>query len=211
MKDYPTSGNVLMVFAPVNWGKAQKKKDDLAKRDCITLGQLDMVYGEDGLAKMVVKNNLTGVYSMGMNREMMNQQTADITADLFVSRYGNECTMYALMIYFSGYLTDYKSTYLNYDVQDILLQFSKKFRQWWVQKMGTGEKKVEVDVPTGPCGIEGMMVYVKQKYNTYLQKKAAGDEDADEYDLHSGGLYKYGFVTDEIIDRVMIEAEQGIF
>lgn len=188
LKDYPTISAVYDSFAPLQWGKAQRMKDDLATRECITLGMLDTVYGVQGAAKMVVKVNLGGIYSLGMNREVMNQQTADMAADLFVARYGNECTLYAMMIYFSGYLMDYKGTYQNYDVQDILLQFSKKFLPWFRMKQGVKEPKKEKE-PTGPCGKDGLMVYLRMKFRN-------GEN------LREGGLWDNHFIDEEIVAQI---------
>ena len=185
-------------FSPKNWGKAQRKKDELAKRQCITLNQLDDIYGVDGAAKLVVKANLGGVYSLGMNREVMNQNTADMASDLFVARFGKDCTMFALMIYFSGYLMDYKGTYSNYDVQDILLQFSKKFLPWFRQKQGVKEMKSGEVMNDGPKGLDGLMVYL-------MAKKRNGE------DLRSGGLYRLGYVTEDIIQDVERKVESGVF
>lgn len=189
---YPTISAVYDNFAPLKWGQAQRMKDDLAAKECITLGMLDTVYGVQGAAKMVVKVNLGGIYSLGMNREVMNQQTADMAADLFVARYGNECTMYAMMIYFSGYLMDYKGTYQNYDVQDILLQFSKKFLPWYRLKQGMKEPKQDVKVPEGPCGKDGLMVYLRMKFRR-------GEN------LREGGLWDNGFIDEEMVSRIEVE------
>lgn len=195
MKDYPNISFVYEAFAPSQWGKTQRMKEELAVKPCITLGQLDDLYDVPGAAKMVVKANLGGVYSLGMNREMMNQQTADMAADLFVARYGNECTMYGVMIYFSGYLMDYKGTYMNYDVQDILLQFTKKFLPWYRVRQGKKEVKVE-EVPSGPCGLDGLMVYLRMKYNR-------------NENLREGGLWDNGFVTEEMVTKVEIEMKDA--
>jgi len=197
LKDFPTITKVYEYFAPMNWGKAQKLKNELAVKSCITLGQLDVVYNVEGAAKMVVKVNLGGVYSLGMNRELMNQNTADMVADMFVARYGDECTMYGLMIYFSGYLMDYKGTYANYDVQDILLQFSKKFMPWWRLKQGTPmavEKKK--DEYGGPTGLEGLKCYLRVKYRN-------GEN------LREGGLWDHGYVNEELVSQIEAEMRAG--
>lgn len=198
LKEYPTISEVYKTFAPGSWGKAQKKKNDLAVKPCITLNMLEDIYGEPDAAKTVVLNNFVGVYSMGMNREIMNRQTADTAADLFVARYGKECTMYALMIYFSGYLMDYKGTYANYDVQDILGQFSKKFIPWWRQRQGMGNKPVQEKPREGPKGVEGLKDYLKLKL-------ARGE------DLRSGGLWDNGFVTEAMVQEIEAYAASGAF
>jgi len=198
MRSYPTISDVYTAFCPKNWGKAQRSKNELAQRPCITLGQLDDLYGVKDAARIVVKENLGGIYSLGMNRETMNQETATTVADLFVARYGGECTMFALMVYFSGYTMDYKGTYANYDVQDILLQFSKKFLPWWRQKQGMAAEPKAVEVPTGPCGMEGLKVY--------LRDKAYRGED-----LRSGGLYARGVVNEALIQEVEAEIAAGVF
>lgn len=194
LEDFPITNSVMDFFAPKNWGRAQKNKDVWGKMESVSLGQLDAVYGEEGLAKVVVKANLAGIYSMGMNREMMNQQTADVTADLFVARYGYECTPYQMLIYFGGYLTDYKGTYQNYDVQDILMQFSKKFVPWMVQKKGVKEvKEVQKKVAEGPTGTEGL--------KAYLRIKLAKGEN-----LRDGGLWRFGFINEAIVEEIENEA-----
>lgn len=195
-QSFPSIGDVYRFFSPSMWGYVQSHKEECATRPCITISQVDDVYGVVGGARWIVKEQITGIYSLGMNREPMNTKAQDLAADLFVSRYGSS-TLYALMVYFSGYLTDYKSSYASYDVQDILQQFGKKFLPQWRTKTGVPVERVKSDAGR-PVGREALLLY--------LRKKAESGED-----LRSGGLYEFGYVTEDTIREVEQQLRDGIF
>ena len=163
-------------------------KHECIRRPCITLNMLDCLYEVQHAARYVIKSQLLGLYGMSMSKEPFNENNAEITADLFLSRYGNECTMYMMMIYFSSYLMDYKGSYTPFDVQDILKQFRDKFLIQWNASVDAYNNpyKEQERKSTSPAGTEALMIWL----NNALNK---GE------DVRMGGLYRLGIVTETMI------------
>lgn len=99
------------------------------------LKHLDMVYNHKGLAKQVVKNNMIGVYSASSATYQYKDDVMNMVADMFIAKYGGELNLYAMMLYFANYLLEYKGTYKEFDMQDVLQQCGKKFLPWWRSKV----------------------------------------------------------------------------
>ena len=76
-----------------------------------TLAMVDALYDKEGTIQRIVRGMFTGMYSLTTSREPLNQQASDMAADLFIAKYGHECTLYAMMHYFGNYLTEYKASY----------------------------------------------------------------------------------------------------
>ncbi len=98
--------------------------------------------------------------------------------------------MYALIVYFAQYLTEYKASFAQFDVQDILLQFSKKFLPWWrgrlaeVKNIAPQQQRAETD----PIA----------ERNAYLLEEYI----ANGYDVRQSGLYAYGFITEDEVKEL---------
>lgn len=195
LQQYPITNDVLQEFVPLNWGRYQKNRERYAKEECLPLGCLDEAYGEDGLARMVVKVNIGGIYSLSVNKIPLNDENLNTVADLFVARHGMECSMWAMMVYFSGYVMDYKGTYAPFDYQDIIMQFSKKFLPWWRQKQGVKKQPEKVEVRQGPVGHEGLIYFLIEKYQR-------GE------DLRTGGLWDNHFIGEKDIEEAMDRMKQ---
>ena len=180
------------------WGYCLQHLDDCISQPCITLSQVDAVYHQFGTAQMIVKSQFVGIYSMSTAREELNQQASNLASDIFISKYGNDCTLYGLMLYFANYLTEYKSSYAQYDVQDILQQFSKKFLPWWRNKIGI--YKTEDQEPQQETGIS-----IQQMLRIWVQEGRTDD------DFKNGGLYRIGQITDAMILKARKEVKDGVF
>ena len=185
-------------FAPVNLPHAVEHESECATYPCVTLRQVDKVYGIEGVGKSIVRTLITGVYSMSTTREQMPKEAADNAAGLFVAKYGNECTLYALMVYFGNYLTEYKSTYAQFDVQDILQQYHKKFLPRWRMKLGEENQQIQTNRKDEINGLEALKLYIR---NNIMN----GD------DLRTGYLYKNGTITDSMIEEEQMAIKAGVF
>lgn len=145
---------------------------------------------------------IVGIYSMSTAREAMNTQAANLAAELFIAKYGNQCTLYALMVYFANYLTEYKGSYAPFDVQDILMQFSKKFLPSWRQRLaGVSEPNDAEDADNEPKGIDALYLMLRNRIR----------EGETEEQLKRGYLYNSGIITDTMIAKAKQDVEDGIF
>ena len=105
---FDTTQKLFNVFAPSNWGYMISHLDECLKSACVTLSQVDAVYC-DGVAKQIVRNQIAGVYSLCTARDQYNSSGIDMAADIFIAKYGHECTLYAMMVYFGNYMTEMES------------------------------------------------------------------------------------------------------
>lgn len=184
------------------WAYALGHQEECLTYPCITLRMIDGLYGTDGAAQAIVKAQLVGVYQLSTARDQHNDNAAAMAAGLFVSKYGHECTLYAMMLYFGNYLTEYKSSFAQYDVQDVLQQFGRKFLPWWRSRRERGRGvadsgSVGRPMPGVPVGREAMLIHLRRCVR-------------DGTDIRQGGLYRTGFVTDADIERAEREVKEGI-
>lgn len=130
----------------------------------------------------------------------MPYEAANNAAALFVAKYGNQCTLYGVMLYFGNYSTEYKSSFAQFDVQDVLQQFSKKFLPWWQSRLGREQnsKATIKDDDTRPRGIEALKIYIKRTLS-------------EGGDIRAGGLYRQGQITEALIAECEKEIREGVF
>lgn len=185
------------VFSASNWGYMLSHMDECMKSPCITLSQVDAVYKTEGVARELVKNQLVSIYSMSTAKEPYNQGAAVMAADVFIAKYGHKCTLYAMMIYFANYLTEYKSSYSQYDIQDILQQFGKKFLPWWNSRAARYQEKKDEDA--------GKQVGRPALVSWFARRLLEG-ETVD--DLRKSSLYEMGIVSDKDIDEAVKYAQE---
>ncbi len=142
---------------------------------------------------------MVGIYSMSAAREQLQQEAVNNAAGIIVAKYGNACTLYGVMLYFANYLSDYKSTFLQFDVQDIIQQFNKKFIPWWHIRLSRANTEHEdVELITGAVGTEALKEYIR----TEIEK---GN------DIRSGYLYECGSITDEMIREIKEQIDSSAF
>jgi len=180
------------VFAPSMWGAMISKRESCFTSPCITLAQIDEVYGTQGLAKQIVRNQFVGVYSMCTAKEPYNTNSLEIAADLFIAKYGKQCSMYAMMMYFGNYITEYKSSFSQFDMQDILQQFGKKFLPWWNNQQEDPSEFKEQKQESGLTGKDALY----QLFASRLQNGETLD------DLRNSNLFKLGFCKEEDLAEI---------
>ncbi len=190
---------VYKYFCPANFAHAISHETECVTYPCITLSQVDKVYRTDGAARNIVRNMMVGIYSMSAAREQIQQEAVDSAAGIIVAKYGNACTLYGVMLYFANYLSDYKSTYLQFDVQDIIQQFNKKFIPWWHARLSRANNEhEEVKVIAGPVGMDGLKEFVRKELE-------------QGHDLRSGYLYECGTITDDMIRDTEQQINSRVF
>jgi hypothetical protein len=159
---------------------------------------VDPLYNTKNVAKTIVENQFVGLYKMSTAREQYNTSQVSLAADLFLSKYGKTCSLYELMIYFANYLIEFKGSFAQFDVQDILQQYKKKFIPWRANRLNAlviAKKESEANKVRG---IQAKHAYIKESIK-------------EGKDLRTGGLYMLGLVTDSEIESVKDEIANGIF
>ena len=161
-----------------------------------TLSQLDIIYGTTGAGKALFVNQLTAYYTMiERSGKPMNQQAADLAARQFMGRYGKQCTPPMLLTYFANY-SEFKGTLRDFDTEDIIMQFGKKFLKWW------GEKTNQFYKPEEPEKTNDSTLSGKEALIELVAKWLKdGETENDIKNPEKHGLYRYGVITDEIIEK----------
>lgn len=159
---------------------------------------VDEVYHTEGAAKNIVRGQFLGIYALSTAKDPYNTQSSNLSADLFIARYGHSCSLYDLQLYFGSYLTDFKGTFSPFDVQDILLQFSRKYIPWKRSRTLSDEAEATTKgTPLEECVLRWV-------------RKGQSDEE-----FHAMWLYEQGRITDEMIqsarDQYAAELADGCF
>ena len=179
---------VCTFFVPSMWGHIISHMDEYKMEPCVTLNFVDSLYNVKDGAKWLIKTNMTKIYSLSMSKEPFAEENADIAADLFIGKYGSQCTLYMMAIYFGSYLSDYKSQYASqFDIQDILKQFREQFLPIWGRTLDN--KEVITDDKGHPDRMRG-----DEALQEWLYREIEKGND-----VRTGGLYRLGIVTDKMI------------
>lgn len=186
------------VFAPSMWGQMLARKEDCVKSPCITLALVDEVYQTKGLAKQIVRNQIAGIYSLCTARDQYNTNGVDMASNLFIAKYGKQCTLYAMMLYFGNYLTEYKSSYAQFDMQDILQQFGKKFLSWWNNQLEDPSAMKQIEHTDALKGRDAL-------YRMLADRLLEGQTFDD---IRQSNLFRLGFVKEEDLSHIQKLAEE---
>lgn len=197
---FPLTNDVLVRFAPANWSKCINNQDKCFTLPCVSLKALDRVYEHDGLAKQVVKNNMIGIYSASTASYSYKDEMMNIVSDLFVAKYGGECNLYGMMLYFANYLVEYKSTYQTFDMQDILQQFGRKFLPWWRSKLENNTANGK-DIDSDSSTLKGRIAMIAMLGQRLIQ----GDKIAD---IKNSNLMKFGYASESDLPDIIKYAEE---
>ncbi len=182
LRKFPDEGRVLAFFAPVKWADCLSNPSHSLLYPTVTLKRADELY-HAGLAKLVVKNNLRGIFTLADPREPINEAVIDQTAGLLVAKHGAELPLFAMLYYFASYLTEYKSSYGKFDLQDVLRQIGKAFMPWWRGRIG----RVEDTRRSEGGGVTGKAALWQYLRNEYVAKGRSVRESA---------LYEYCSLSD---------------
>ena len=191
-RNFDTKEKLIKTFAPSMWSYFMQRQEQCFEAPEMMIGDVDAYYGY-GVALELLRNQMVGVYTISTAKTIYDTNAMNLAADLFIGKYGKHCSMYALMLYFGNYLTEYKSTYGQFDMQDILQQFGKKFLPWWRGKLNTEyeTEQMEDESNTGLVGQEAKIWMLAQR----LKEGQTVD------DLRKCNLYKLGMLTDGEIEQ----------
>lgn len=157
---------------------------------------MDDVYGSKGTAKIIVKENLRGLFSLAEPKEAINESAVDMTAGMFVAKYGAELSVFGMLYYFANYLTEYKSSYGRFDMQDVLRQCQKQYIPWWRNRLGRLEDANRQSGATEQTGKAALWAYLRREYV------------GKGRDVRESALYQYGRITEK--ECQMIESGEEI-
>lgn len=198
MQAFPSIEKVYNYFCPARWEHALKHEYECLTAPCISLAQLDELYHTPGAAQRIIRGMLIGLYSLTTAREEYNAQAANLASGMFVSKFGNYCSMYDVMLYFGGYILTYKNSYGQFDIVDVLEQFRKKYLPWKRSRLQQDEQE-----PT----MHGILL---EEMVLRWVREGRTDEDFRE-----GGLYQIGSITDAMIrsarEQFAAELAEGCF
>ena len=163
---FPSETAVAAYFVPARWGDFLKIPKRCTEFPEVSLGMLDKIY-RDGLAVSIVKNNLVGLFSVTRPRDPLCVQAIELTAQLFVGKYGAELSVYGMLHFFATYLTDYKGSYGQFDLTDVLRQCGKAYLPRWRTKIARAEReKAEPAQTSGKrlTGLPALVAYLQCEY-----------------------------------------------
>lgn len=188
---FDTRQRIFNAYSPAHWAYVVANQDKCFTEPTITLQQLDRSYGE-GTARDLVADQIHGIYKATNTREPLRQDALTSNAEMFVAKYGHECTLTGMMLYFANYPLEYKSSYGQFDMVDILQQFGKKFLPWWRMKQEPERPKEQAS--SGAVGREGLI--------RYLANELLGGKTLNQLKEDSG-MYRIGLLTDKDLDEAM--------
>ena len=188
---YPKTADVLAFFAPAKWPGVVEQQGNCLLCPTVTLYRLDAMYAR-GTATELIINNIVGIFRMAEQRETANTEVIQSTARLFAAKYGKELSAFAALHYFAEYLTEYKSSFGRFDLQDVLRQCGAKFLPWWRGYLGrTEDRRQARQDDTTQRGKTALWTYLRREYRD--QGRSIRESD----------LYYFGYVPER--DVAVIE------
>ena len=164
LRIFPSERDVLAYFAPVKWAAAVANANKCTAFPNMTLQLLDLIYNE-GISARLVENNINGIFSLVRLHEPINDTAVKNISQLFVAKYGTELSVFSTLLYFGQYITDYKNSYGQFDLVDVLRQCGKCFVPKWRARLGRLREK-EAKESEGFCevGIAALYTYLRNEY-----------------------------------------------
>lgn len=150
----------------------------------IYLSQINEAYGDFSLDMYFSVMMFSSIYAQGNANSVANPEVINTNASLFVSQFGQQCSMFDLMYYMGTYRSKYKSEFANSgDLSDVIRQFPKYLKYKAYLEDTNKPKQEEARTEKGePRGREALELYLKEAAER-------GDN------LLEGGLVKYGGVS----------------
>lgn len=199
---YPDSQILFNSFQSGNWRLYQEKSREAVLSKCPTINETAKEYCAREIIRNIVKYNISSVIAMTSSRNSFDDSALVNASDLFIAKYGNNCTMYQMMVYFSGYLMDYKSTYAAFDMADLLSGFQKKFIPRWSEVMQSAYEKETFNKQNNESG----KVSGEEAMDIYIME-AVKDEGFDSF-VKNSSLVRMGKISVDHIKKVIKQDSQ---
>ena len=198
---FPNLDIIYEVFGPKSWRYALEHIDRAVHSITPSLNRLNLIYKTQDADMTLFLKHFVGYYLMSeRSGKPFDKGVCKSVGALFLGRYGDECTLTKLLCYFANYC-DFKESFRDFDPEDIIIQYNKKFKVWWgnqIAKYGNVPQNIQV-IDTAPSGKDGLKLTVRR----WLEN----GEDPREHILYK----VFHTVTDEIIHEVKREIELGVF
>lgn len=101
LRRYPALTDVQRTFCPRNWGYTVRRQQQAMTAPCVTLGDLDRLYGEDASTDWLA-TQIMGLFMMSNSREKGTVDIADVGMPLLAGVM-RPYTLSELMVFFAGY------------------------------------------------------------------------------------------------------------
>lgn len=188
-KKFGSQQKLMTCFSPDRLGYYLSDKERCLMEYSPTLDKVDALFGKD-TSVYILRELYLSLYRLSTVKEPFTADTALTAASLFYGSYRKTCNLYQMMLYFAMYPAMFKSSYFQFDTTDILRQYGAKFMPWYKSQTTEDEQPTQpVQRTTEPTGIEARNIYLKEQ----LRQGA---------DIRQGGLYRFGFVTEEELQQL---------
>ena len=186
---FSSEESVVAFFSPQKWSEMLANPDSCTQFPEMTLRTTDYFYRSE-LTSHIVVNNLVGLFSLARPRDPLPMQAVQMTAALFVGKFGNDLSMHGMLYFFANYLCQYKNSYGQFDLPDVLRQCDKVFLPWWRTRIG----KIQQQNQQGNCKETG-----KPALFTYLRREYI----AKGRDIRTSPLIQMGILSGHDIQRAV--------
>ena len=156
---------VIAFFSPSKWADALERQERSLILPDVTLRRLDSLY-HGGISKLIVKENLRGIYHLAAPREPISEQALDTTASLIVAKFGGYLSAFASLYFFADYLTEFRSSFGRFDLQDVMRTLGRDFLPWWNERRTRAEnaEAAERKKDGELRGLEARDNYLRREY-----------------------------------------------
>ena len=201
LQRFPTLDKVYKAFGPDSWRYALEHIDKAVNTITPSLNRLNLIYNtKDADVALFVKHFLEYYLMVERSGRELGRDVCTNVAAIFLGRNGTECTPVKLLCYFANY-PEFKDTFREFDPEDIIIQYNKKFKEWWgnqVAKYGYTTIKPQTD-DKQPCGLDALKLTVRG----WIEN----GEDLRQHDLYK----VFHSITDEMIAEIEKEIALGVF
>ena len=193
---YPSEQHLVAFFAPCKWEGALANPDKCTLYPNAKLSLLDEYY-MTGMGKVLVINNMLGLFSLIRPNEPVNRHAVEETAKLFVGKYGKTLSLFGLLYYFANYITDYKNSYGQFDLMDVLRQCGKAFMPWWTARVTQEKRREDEETAFEETGFAALCKILRREYV------------AKGRDIRTSNICRLGDFTEEELHFIESGEEMG--
>ena len=129
----------------------------------VTLAMVNWIYGKE-VVKSIVVNNIVGLFNIAKPREPLYTEAIELTARLFVGKFGTQLSIFGMLLFFADYLTEYKSSYGQFDLPDVLRSCGKTFLPRWRNRLGRQEQRENSKEGFEEVGKAALYRYLRREY-----------------------------------------------
>ena len=160
---FPSEDKVMAFFAPMKWAAASANPSKCMMLPSVTLAMVDRIYGKE-LSFSIVVNNIVGLFTVTKPREPHYKEAIEQTARMFVGKFGQQLSIFGMLLFFADYLTEYRSSYGQFDLPDILRSCGKSFLPKWLERIGRKEAQANMHEGFVETGKPALYRYLRREY-----------------------------------------------